>query len=102
MPATQLGDLAGGSFMSVIGILTALVGRAQTGEGRMVDVSMTEGAIALMPLISSAFLNTKKAPRPTRSALDGGPLSCTIYETKDSKHVTLAAFEQKFCATTCT
>src|SRR6266404_1589090 len=40
MPPTQLGDLAGGSFMAVIGILAALVARAQTGEGRMIDVSM--------------------------------------------------------------
>src|SRR5207244_9800594 len=39
MPATQLGDLAGGSFMAVIGILTALVGRTKTGEGHMIDVS---------------------------------------------------------------
>src|SRR5437016_13702855 len=27
MPATQFGDLAGGSYMAVIGILTALMGR---------------------------------------------------------------------------
>src|SRR5690242_11954084 len=33
MPPTQLGDLAGGSFMAVIGILTALMGRTKTGEG---------------------------------------------------------------------
>ncbi len=102
MPATQLGDLAGGSFMSVIGILTALVGRAQTGEGRMVDVSMTEGVMALLPLISSAFLNTGKAPRPNRSALDGGLPCYNIYETKDGKHVTLAALEPKFWHTFCT
>src|SRR6185437_12049799 len=47
MPPTQLGDLAGGSFLSVVGIMAALLGRAQTGEGRMVDVSMTEGVMAL-------------------------------------------------------
>lgn len=102
MPATQLGDLAGGSFMSVIGILTALVGRAQTGKGRMVDVSMTEGVMALLPLLSSAFLNTGKPPRPNRSALDGGLPCYNIYETKDGKHVTLAALEPKFWHTFCT
>ncbi len=56
MPATQLGDLAGGSYMAVIGILTALVGRAQTGEGRMIDVSMTEGVLSLLPLVASSLL----------------------------------------------
>ncbi len=102
MPATQLGDLAGGSFMSVIGILTALMGRNQTGEGRMVDVSMTEGVMALLPLLSSTYLNTGKAPRPNRSALDGGLPCYNIYETKDSKYVTLAALEPKFWHTFCT
>src|SRR2546421_4544100 len=70
MPATQLGDLAGGSYMAVIGILTALMGRAQTGEGRMIDVSMTEGVMSLLPLFAIAYLNTAEAPQPGRSALD--------------------------------
>ncbi len=35
--------------MAAIGILTAPLGRAQTGLGPLVDVSMTEGAMALLP-----------------------------------------------------
>ncbi|HVH72295.1 MAG TPA: CoA transferase, partial [Candidatus Dormibacteraeota bacterium] len=91
MPPTQLGDLAGGSFMAVIGILTALVGRAQSGEGRVVDVSMTEGVMSLLPLFASAYFNTGQAPVPGRSSLDGGLPCYNIYETRDGKHVTLAA-----------
>jgi crotonobetainyl-CoA:carnitine CoA-transferase CaiB-like acyl-CoA transferase len=102
MPPTQLGDLAGGSFMSVIGILAALLGRQQSGEGRMVDVSMTEGVMALLPLMASAYLNTGKAPRPGTSSLDGGLPCYNIYETRDGKHVTLAALEYKFWHTFCT
>src|ERR1700726_4411368 len=45
MPPTQLGDLAGGSFMAIIGILTALVGRAQTGTGRKIDVSIDRKSV---------------------------------------------------------
>jgi len=102
MPATQLGDLAGGSFMAVIGILAALVGRAQTGEGRMIDVSMTEGVMSLLPLVASAYLNTREAPQPGRSSLDGGLPCYNIYETQDGKHITLAALEYKFWHTFCT
>ena len=102
MPATQLGDLAGGSYMAVIGILTALVGRAQTGEGRMIDVSMTEGVLSLLPLVASTYLNTGKAPRPGYSTLDGGLPCYNIYETRDGKHVTLGALEPKFWHTFCT
>lgn len=102
MPPTQLGDLAGGSFMAVIGILTALVGRAQTGQGRMVDVSMTEGVMALLPVVAATYLSTSHAPAPGRGALDGGLPCYNIYETADGKYVTLAALEYKFWHTFCT
>ncbi len=102
MPPTQLGDLAGGSYMSVIGILSALVGRAQTGEGRMIDVSMTEGVMSLLPLTTSSYFNTQQAPLPGHSTLDGWLPCYNIYETKDGKHVTLAALEPKFWHTFCT
>ncbi len=102
MPPTQLGDLAGGSYMAAIGILTALVGRAQTGKGRMIDVSMTEGVMSLLPLVTTSYLNTTKVPTPGHSSLDGGLPCYNIYETKDGKHVTLAALEQKFWHTFCT
>ena len=102
MPATQLGDLAGGSYMAVIGILTALVGRAQTGEGRMIDASMTEGVLSLLPIATATYLNTGKPPRPNLSTLDGGLPCYNIYETLDGKHVTLAALEPKFWHIFCT
>ncbi len=102
MPATQLGDLAGGSFMAVIGILTALQGRNQNGEGRMIDVSMTEGVMSLLPLVATAYMNSGVAPQPGQSALDGGLPCYNIYETQDRKHITLAALEYKFWHTFCT
>jgi alpha-methylacyl-CoA racemase len=102
MPASQLGDLAGGSFLSVMGILAAIVGRGQTGEGRKIDVSMTEGVMALLPIAAATYLTTGKAPRPNHSALDGGLPCYNIYETKDGKYVTLAALESKFWHIFCT
>ena len=102
MPPTQLGDLAGGSYMAIIGILAALLGRAQTGEGRKIDVSMTEGVLSLLPLIAGAYLNTGHAPHPGRSSLDGGLPCYNIYETQDGKHITLAALEYKFWYNFCT
>src|SRR5205823_6254075 len=102
MPATQLGDLAGGSYTAIMGILAAIIGRTQTGEGRKIDVSMTEGVLSLLPLAAAAYLNTGKAPRPGHTALDGGLPCYNIYETRDGKHVTLAALEPKFWHTFCT
>jgi alpha-methylacyl-CoA racemase len=101
MPPTQFGDLAGGGQMAMIGILTALVGRAQTGEGRKIDAAMTEGLLSLFSLSATTYLNTGKVPRPGHSALDGGLPCYTIYETQDGKYVTLAALEPKFWQTFC-
>lgn len=102
MPASLFGDLAGGSLMSVIGILTALVGRGQNGEGRKIDVSMTEGVMALMPLLAASYFNTGNVPVPGQTMFDGGLPCYNIYETSDGKHVTLAALESKFWHTFCT
>jgi len=68
----------------------------------MVDVSMTEGVLALLPLFAATYLNTGNAPQPGHSALDGGLPCYNIYETQDGKHVTLAALEYKFWHTFCT
>ena len=87
--------------MAALGILAAVVGRTKTGEGRKIDVSMTEGVMSLLPLVAGAYLNTGKAPRPGHSTLDGGLPCYNIYETKDGKHVTLAALEPKFWQTFC-
>ena len=87
--------------MAMIGILTALVGRAQTGEGRKIDASMTEGLLSLFSLSATTYLNTGKVPRPGHSTLDGGLPCYNIYETQDGKHVTLAALEPKFWQTFC-
>jgi len=102
LPATQFGDLAGGGLLSIVGILTALLGRTRTGEGSMVDTSMTEGVMALLPLLTMNYLNTGQVPQPGTSALDGGLPCYNIYETRDGKHVTLAALEYKFWQTFCT
>ena len=68
----------------------------------MIDVSMTEGAMSLLPIFAIAYLNTGQAPQPGRSGLDGGLPCYNMYETQDGKHVTLAALEYKFWHTFCT
>jgi alpha-methylacyl-CoA racemase len=102
LPGTQIGDLVGGGLMAVIGTLTALLGRSQSGQGCMVDAAMTEGVLALLPLISSVYLSTGKAPAPGHSMLDGALPCYNVYETKDGRYVTLAALEQKFWHAFCT
>ncbi|HEV7557635.1 MAG TPA: CaiB/BaiF CoA-transferase family protein, partial [Kofleriaceae bacterium] len=48
MPGVQIADLAGGALWGATAILGALVGRDRTGRGAHLDISMTEGALALL------------------------------------------------------
>ena len=102
LPATQIGDLAGGALPAVTGILAALLGRERSGEGCMIDVAMSEGVMALLPLLTTTYLNTRQVPLPGQSALDGGLPCYNIYETSDGQYITLAALEQKFWFAFCT
>jgi crotonobetainyl-CoA:carnitine CoA-transferase CaiB-like acyl-CoA transferase len=97
----QAADLGGGAWPAVAGILAALVGRSSGGEGVHVDVSMTEGALALlaMPL---GMGWARGAPLSRGRELLGGGAACYgVYRTRDDRFVALAALEPKFFAAFC-
>jgi crotonobetainyl-CoA:carnitine CoA-transferase CaiB-like acyl-CoA transferase len=97
MPGAQIADLAGGALWGVTGILGALLGRARTGQGEHLDISMTEGALALL---AAELGNLDCAPgaRPSRGnqALNGGLACYRIYEAADGKYLAVGALEPKF------
>ena len=93
----QVADVAGGSYMTVIATLSAILARQQTGVGQHVDVAMTDGA---MPLLSTVFalLNGGAADSATRgqAPLSGGLPNYGVYLCEDEKWVALGALEAKF------
>lgn len=62
-----VGDLSAGLFCA-LGILSALLGRAKTGRGQQVDVSLFESALALMVWETSEYWGTGHTPEPMGSA----------------------------------
>jgi alpha-methylacyl-CoA racemase len=101
MSGMQIGDLAGGSLFALVGILAALQGRHATGNGRMVDVSMTAGVTGLLPLQAAAYLATGYKVRREGWTLNGALPEYGIYETADGKFLTLGALEPKFFSRVC-
>ncbi len=91
----QAADLAGGAWPAVAGILAALVRRAATGEGARVDISMTEGALALLAMAHGGAALGEPLGRGA-GALDGARASYGIYRTADGGFVALAALEPHF------
>jgi len=95
MPGVQIADLAGGALWSATAILAALVGRHRTGKGAHLDISMTEGALALL---AADLGNLDCGDRPTRGVerLNGGFACYGIYRTKDDRYFAVGALEPKF------
>jgi crotonobetainyl-CoA:carnitine CoA-transferase CaiB-like acyl-CoA transferase len=95
MPGVQIADLAGGALWSATAILAALVGRERTGKGAHVDISMTEGALALLAAeIGNLDCNVK--PSRGTEALNGALAVYGVYKCKDGRYVAVGALEPKF------
>ncbi|MBN1664181.1 MAG: CoA transferase [Deltaproteobacteria bacterium] len=82
-PGIAIGDLSAGMF-SVIGIMAALMARAQTGKGQYVDVSMFDGLLSWMSIRFGLFFHTGSYERPYEAGYgvfkgsDGQPFSLGI------------------------
>lgn len=97
-PINLLGDFAGGGMLCALGIAMALVERASSGQGQVIDAAMVDGAAHLTSFVykfrSSGFW---KDDRGT-NLLDSGAPFYDTYETKDGKHVAVGALEPQFYA----
>jgi CoA:oxalate CoA-transferase len=89
-----IGDL-GGAVFAVIGILSALVSRSMTGEGRMVDISMLDVQLALHTYRAKYYFVAGEVPQPVGTAhVSNVPLRA--YRTKDSALVIEAYIDHFF------
>jgi alpha-methylacyl-CoA racemase len=94
----QIGDLAGGAWPAVAQILAALLGRERTGEGAVIDVSMTDWARAMLLMPQSKLNLPGEQPPVVGGGHDWlvGAVPCySVYKTKDG-HYSVGALEPKF------
>ncbi|EGX96728.1 alpha-methylacyl-CoA racemase [Cordyceps militaris CM01] len=97
-PVNILGDFAGGGATLFQGILLALLARATTGRGQVVEANMVDGSsyLATFPRMARA---TPLADKPRgQNTLDGGCPWYGCYETADALWVTVGALEPQFFA----
>jgi crotonobetainyl-CoA:carnitine CoA-transferase CaiB-like acyl-CoA transferase len=97
----QVGDVAGGAWPAVTGILAALLGRRATGKGAWIDVAMAEGALALLALQQGAADAEGRPLRRGGEQLNGGSACYRVYRAKDGGFVALGALEPKFFKAFC-
>lgn len=94
VPGMQLADVAGGLW-STIAILAALRQRDATGEGDVLDISMTDGALGFAGFGLTAAQVGESSPRG-QDLLTGGIAPYGTYFSQDGQVVTLASLEPKF------
>ena len=97
-PVNLLGDFGGGGMLLALGILAALVERASTGLGQVVDAAMVDGSALL-----TAFLYGLRAAggwqdQRGTNLLDGGAPFYDTYATSDGEYVAVGALEPQFYA----
>lgn len=97
-PPALLGDLANGSYLAVIGIVMALLERAGTGAGRIVDAAITDGASYMLSALFAERSLGFWTGRPADHILSGNaPFYCT-YRCADGGWFAVGAIEPKFYA----
>lgn len=96
LPGVQIADLAGGALWGATAVLGALVGRERRGEGAHLDVSMTEGALALLATELGNLDCGGEAPARGTGMLNGGLACYGVYRCQDGKYLSVGALEPKF------
>ncbi len=98
--AGQIADLGGGAMMAAFGVMAALRERERSGEGQMVDVSMTDGSLSWLAMVAAQYLCNGEVPRRGSGSLNGGLICYLPYEAADG-WVSCAALEPKFWRAFC-
>jgi alpha-methylacyl-CoA racemase len=97
-PLNLLADFAGGGMLAVIGILSAMVEREQSGRGQHVDAAMVDGVLSLMTM-DFADWGSPTLPRRGEGVLSGTMPVYRCYRCSDDQFVAVGALEDQFFLT---
>ncbi|WP_374113380.1 CaiB/BaiF CoA transferase family protein [Frankia sp. AgB1.8] len=95
-PLNLLGDYGGGGMLLVVGVLAALVERAVSGRGQVVDAAMVDGVALLTTLLHGMRAEGSWSDDPGQNILGLAAPFYNVYETADGRHVAVGAGEHQF------
>lgn len=97
-PVNLLGDFAGGGMLCAMGVMLALIERASSGKGQVVDAAMVDGAAHLSSFIFG-FRHAGLWDQPRGgNMLDTGAPFYDTYQTQDGGYMAVGAIEKQFYA----
>src|SRR5262249_23529994 len=97
-PLNLVGDFGGGGMLLAFGVACALVERASSGKGQVVDAAMVDGAAILMAMIHGMRQNGLWLEQRASNLLDTGAHYYDTFETADGKYVSIGSVEPQFYA----
>jgi alpha-methylacyl-CoA racemase len=92
-PANLLGDFGGGGMVMAYGICAALVERAASGRGQVVDTAIVDGVAALLAMPLMFLAQGQWRDQRGVNMLDGGVPWYDVYETADGQWLAVGALE---------
>jgi alpha-methylacyl-CoA racemase len=97
-PVNLIGDFGGGGMLLALGILAALVERAGSGRGQVVDAAMVDGSALLTSFIYGLRAAGSWRDERGSNLLDGGAPFYDTYATSDGQYLAVGALEPQFYA----
>ena len=101
IPGTQIADITCGGMNAALGIILALHAREKTGKGQYVDISMTDGALSLLPAILFYYQSSGQVYKRSDTFLSHRYACYNTYETADGRHLSIGAVENRFWKPLC-
>ena len=89
------------ALQAALAAVAALLGRARTGRGVFIDVSLAETVLAWQAIPLTLAQRQGHEPHRAAAMLNGGTAYYQIYRTSDGKFITLGAVEAKFWENFC-
>lgn len=95
-PVNLVGDFGGGGMLIAVGVLAALLETQKSGQGQVVDAAMVDGAALLASMMYGLKAMGIWEGGRGSNLLDSGSHFYEVYETSDSKFISLGGIEQHF------
>ena len=95
LPAVQIADMSG-ALHAALGIVGALFSREKHGGGRVLDISLTESAMAIFAPMITGILAEKRNAHAGKEPLSGGLSYYNTFRCSDGLWIAVGAVEQKF------
>jgi alpha-methylacyl-CoA racemase len=98
VPLNLVADFGGGGLYLAFGVLAALLERASSGQGQVVDAAMVDGVASMTGMFHAMLAQGMWSTTRESNLLDGGAPFYRTYATGDGGFMAVGAIERQFYA----